>query len=180
MVPEVPAAPVRHTAKFYNSDSSLYETVAAFLAEGLLTGHPAVVIATPRHREGIEASLSARRIDVAKARRYGDLLTLDAEDTLGSFMMRERPNPELFDLNVGGVLTQVARGRGPVQTRAYGEMVDVLWKQRRPEAAVELEMLWNKLAHKQAEHFTAVCRQHSHIIPAESVASADGAPAGSI
>ena len=67
--------------------------------------------------------------------------------------------------------------------RAYGEMVDVLWKQGREDAAIRLEILWNKLAHtygfallcgysmgnfyKQAERFQEVCRQHTHVLSSD-------------
>ena len=37
--------------------------------------------------------------------------------------------------------------RFPASTiRAYGEMVDVLWKRQQTEAAIRLETLWNDLA----------------------------------
>jgi hypothetical protein len=172
--------PVRHAAKFYETESSLYDTVASFLREGLAAGHPAILIATPSHTEGIERQLGDRLIDVPRARRTGDLVVLDAEDTLGTFMISGRPDAELFEFHVGSIMEQVLRGRRHAQVRAYGEMVDVLWKQGLADAAVELEILWNKLAlkyafsllcgysmgnfFKQANQFQEVVSQHSHIM----------------
>jgi hypothetical protein len=94
-------------------------------------------------------------------------------------MIGGHPDRDLFETNVGRVLDRIARGRGHVQIRAYGEMVDVLWKEGRPEAAIELEILWNKLAlkhtfsllcgysmgnfYKQADQYHDVCSQHTHV-----------------
>ena len=39
--------------------------------------------------------------------------------------------------------------------RAYGEMVDVLWKAGQTAAAIQLEMLWNQLA--QTHQFALLC-----------------------
>ena len=125
--------------------------------------------------------LCGRLIDCESARRSGSLLLLDAEDTLGQFMVGDAPDPELFEQNVGRLIQQMVDGRGRPLIRAYGEMVDVLWKQGRPEAAIKLEILWNKLAmkfrfallcgyamgnfYKQARHLDEVCAQHTQIIP---------------
>ena len=170
--------PVRHAAKFYETDASLYATVAGFLSEGLLTAEPAIMIATPAHREGIEKHLRRRGIDVRAVRRNGELTVLDAEDTLGTFLLESGPDADLFEHHVGRILDQIVRGRPGATIRAYGEMVDVLWKDGRGEAAIQLEILWNKLAlkhafsllcgysmghfFKQAEQFHDVCRQHTH------------------
>jgi hypothetical protein len=172
--------PVRHAAKFYETESSLYDTVANFLTEGFAAGQPAILVATPIHTEAIERLLGDRLIDVPRARRTGDLVVLDAEDTLGTFMISGRPDAELFEFHVGNILEQVLRGRRNAHVRAYGEMVDVLWKQGLADAAVELEILWNKLAlkyafsllcgyamgnfFKQAEQFHEIVSQHSHIV----------------
>ena len=53
--------------------------------------------------------------------------------------------PGLHD-NVGRIVRQVLNGRKRTVLRAYGEMVDLLWRQGKSEPAIELEMLWNKLA----------------------------------
>ena len=183
--------PHSHAAKFYESEDSLCTTVAGFLAEGLTVRQPALVIATPLHVAAIELRLAQHDVDVARARRVGDLVVLDAEDTLGAFMVGDHPDVELFEANVGMVMDQIIRGRrGSVLIRAYGEMVDVLWKEGRTVAAIELEILWNKLALKhafsllcgysmgnflkQAEQFHEVCRQHTHVFDhAATVATFD-------
>jgi DcmR-like sensory protein len=178
---ETPLHRHQHAVQFYGNEQSLFTTVAGFLGEGLIAGQPAIVIATESHRAAIVEHLCGRLIDCDSARRNGSLLLLDAEDMLGQFMFRDVPDPDLFEQNVGRLIQQMVAGRGRPLIRAYGEMVDVLWKQGRPEAAIKLEILWNKLAlkysfallcgyamgnfYKQAKHLDDVCAQHTQIIP---------------
>ncbi len=181
--PSAPATGHNHAVKFYGSDDSLFTTVAGFLAEGLIVRQPAIVIATPSHRASILEHLSARLIDCDAAIRRGDLLLLDADDSLGLFMVNGRPDKDLFERSIGTVVQQTLTGR-PGIMRAYGEMVDVLWKEGQSDAAIALEMLWNKLGlkyhfallcgysmgsfYKQSKQLEAICEQHSHVIATDS------------
>jgi len=55
------------------------------------------------------------------------------------------PNPGAFRRTLGQILTDLRRGREHCTIRAYGEMVDLLWKEGREAAAIRLETLWNQL-----------------------------------
>ncbi len=170
----------RHAVQFYGSDDSLITTVTGFLSEGMIARQPGVVIATEPHRDAIVAQLATRLIDVEKAQRQGDLVLLDADETLDLFMFGDIPDAIAFDAQVGHLFEQVLEGRPTTILRAYGEMVDVLWKRGRMEGAIRLELLWNKLAarfgfallcgysmgnfYKQAALFQEVCRHHTHVL----------------
>ena len=170
----------QHAVQFYGSDAALFTTVAGFLSEGLVAGQPAVVIATESHTESILEHLAARFIDVDRAKHIGDLIILDADSTLATFMKDDAPDSTCFKRHVGDVIAQALGGRVRTPVRAYGEMVDVLWKQGKPEAAIKLEILWNELAtthalsllcgysmgnfYKQTQQYEAVCAQHTHVI----------------
>lgn len=172
-----------HAVQFYGNDAALFTTVAGFISEGLVAGQPAVLIATESHTQSLLQHLSARFIDVDRAKHIGDLIVLDAENTLATFMKDDEPDAVCFKRHVGDVIEQALGGRVRTPVRAYGEMVDVLWKQDKPEAAIKLEILWNELAtthtfsllcgysmgnfYKQARQFEAVCRQHTHVIKPE-------------
>lgn len=173
-----------HAVQFYGTDESLFATVGGFISEGLIAGQPAVIIATPAHTKAILDELVRRLIDVAEARHIGDLVCMDAEDTLATLMADDLPDPRAFMKNVGDVIEQALAGRVRTPVRAYGEMVDVLWKQGKIEAAMRLEILWNELAGshafqllcgysmgnfcKHSEHFETVCAQHTHVLPADT------------
>jgi hypothetical protein len=175
-----------HAVQFYGNDASLYKTVAGFLSEGLVASEPALIIATRPHTAGILSALADRLIDVERARYRGDLLILDAQQTLALFMTGDVPEPAAFDNHVGGIIEGLLRGRSSrTIVRAYGEMVDVLWKEGREDAAIRLEILWNKLAgrygfallcgysmgnfYKQAQKFEEVCEQHTHVMDPDTV-----------
>ena len=170
-----------HAVQFYGDEDSLFTTVAGFLSQGFVDGHPGIVIATRAHSLAILEHLRGRLIDVDAAQRMRSLIVLDAQQTLDLFMDGDHPDAGRFEESVGGLIAAMLEGREDrILIRAYGEMVDVLWKQGRTEAAVRLEMLWNKLAQrygfallcgysmgnffKQTKGFEDICREHTHVI----------------
>jgi anti-sigma regulatory factor (Ser/Thr protein kinase) len=132
-----------HVVHFYEHDAELARLVADYLGAGLLAGEGAVLVATPAHREAIEAELARAGIDVAAAVATGLLHSLDARATMARFFVDHRPDVGRFEEVVGGVIRRAGLGERPV--RVYGEMVAVLWEANRVTAAMELESLWNGL-----------------------------------
>ena len=110
------------------------------------TPHPLVIIATPEHTARIESCLRERGLDTDALKRLGYLATFDAHETLQLFMRDGMPNPGAFRRSLGEILTAVRHGRERRAIRAYGEMVNLLWKDGREAAAIRLETLWNQLA----------------------------------
>jgi len=173
-----------HAVRFYDSEAALCRIVATFLREGLVLGQPALVIATAEHTQGILAELRAREMNIEALQKADDLVLLDAQKTMDAFMVNGLPDAGLFKETATAAI-DMTRGRGRTSIRAYGEMVDLLWKKGRDVAALQLEMLWNRLArshqfsllcgyamgnfYKDA-HVLDVCRQHTHLM------SADGTP----
>jgi hypothetical protein len=175
-----------HGVQFYNDADSLCRIVGAFIGEGLEREALAVVIATPEHTARIEECLRRRGADVDALKRLGHLATFDASETLQLFMRDDgMPNPGAFRRSIGDILTAVRRGREHRAIRAYGEMVNVLWKDGREAAAIRLETLWNQLA--GTHDFDLLCaysmgnfykgaaldeikRQHSHLVDSDGEA----------
>ena len=169
-----------HAVQFYGDEAELFTTIGTFLSEGLAAGQPAIVVATPDHTSAIVDALGSHLIDVARARHYGDLVLLDAEETLGTFMHNGTPDQILFQRHVGALMEQTLRGRGRTPLRAFGEMVDVLWRRGQADAAIRLEALWNDLATiysfsllcgyaigsfcKDASRIEEVCHEHTHVL----------------
>jgi PAS domain S-box-containing protein len=174
-----------HTVQFYENEDSLYDVVAEFLIEGLGRDEPAIVIATDTHRREFTRRLALRGTDVEEECRGGRLTLLDAPDTLSKFMVNGTPDWELFRGQVGAVVSQSSLRCGGGRVRAYGEMVDLLWRGGNPQAALRLEELWNRLARTQSfsllcgyslqnfghqadsEPFTQICSVHSRVVPTE-------------
>ena len=168
-----------HAVRFYEDEESLYRIVADFVGDGLAAGQPAIVIATPLHREEISRALQAMSFDVNRLRANGELLLLDAEQTLSTFMKDGFPDPVAFRRSVGGVLDGATAGRTKGTVRAYGEMVDCLWKNEAAAAAIRLEVLWNQLANTcdfsllcgysmgnfyKHGAYEDICSQHTHVM----------------
>jgi hypothetical protein len=135
-----------HGVQFYNHPDALCRIVGTFLGEGLEQGAVAVLIVTPDHAAKIDSRLRDRGLDVDALKRQGAIVTFDARDTLESLMGGGMPNPGVFRRTVGGMLNDARRGQQPHAIRAYGEMVDLLWKDGLEAAAIRLETLWNQLA----------------------------------
>jgi hypothetical protein len=144
----------RHDVQFYDNHTFLCQTVGRYLAEGIKAAQPAIIIATPPHRHAFAAELGRLGIDIETLRPL-DLVWLDARETMSAFLEGGSPNAELFEATVGNVLERVIEGRRYTTVRAYGEMVDLLWREGKPEAAVALEEMWNALATKYA--FSLLC-----------------------
>ena len=174
-----------HAVRFYDSSDALCKIVGDFLGEGLGTGLPGIVIATPEHLELIEQQLHMRGFDLPRLKAAGDFIVLDADKMLSAFMVDGMPDTALFRGAMIPVIEQACRGRTDCVIRAYGEMVDVLWRAGHTVAATKLEMLWNELArthefsllcgyamgnfYKDAA-MEEICGQHTHVVSASGEA----------
>jgi hypothetical protein len=177
--------PWYHAVRFYDDAKSLAQIVAAFLSEGLADDHPGIVVATAAHRAAIIRELVGSRWDVVRLQGSGDLVLLDAQDTLDTFMIDGAPDAVRFKDAMCEVIKKACQTRTNCTVRIYGEMVDILWKEGKQEAAVRLEMLWNQLGMTEGfsllcgyamgsfykdVRYEDVCSQHTHVV------SEDGTP----
>lgn len=144
-----------HAVRFYKDAGSRAEIVCAFLAEGLEQGEPAVLIATPEHVQYFRRSFASSGIDAEAAIADGHVTILDAEETLSRFLLDGVPMARPFSDTISPVLRSVAAGHPGMPIRAYGEMVDVLWRKGHTAAATRLETLWNDLA--RTHEFKLLC-----------------------
>lgn len=180
-----------HLVQFYEDDAFLLDELCPYIGSALGAGDSCVVIATEAHRTELARRLAEFGFDVAIAARQGRYVALDAAETLSKFMLNGLPDPQRFADVVGGVLArsmESARGDRP-RVAAFGEMVALLWADGKPEAAIQLEQLWNDLAHEYSfdlhcaypmsffsqagdgASIEDICATHSHVIPAESYTS---------
>jgi hypothetical protein len=176
-----------HAVRFYENEKSLAQMVAEFLADGLNDGEPGMVVATPAQRAAISRALIVRGVDVVSLQRSGDLVLLDAENTLSSFMKNDTLDAKAFRDRMCTLIDGACRGRTNCIVRVYGQMVDVLWQQEKRELAIDLEILWNQLASTQRfsllcgyamgsfykdAHVEDVRGHHTHVVSADGTATA--------
>ena len=170
--------PRDHVVQFYEHDDELIASVSSYLADGLLAGEAAIVVATPGHLAALEAALTAAGVDVVTARSVESLVTADAAQTLSRVMPAGRSDVEAFESEVGELVRRtVASGR---RLRIYGEMVALLWDSGKIAEAIELEGLWNEIGREvpfslycayqtrsddgDSAPFRHVCHLHSAVI----------------
>ncbi|MFO7276723.1 MAG: PAS domain S-box protein [Pseudomonadota bacterium] len=174
-----------HFAQFYDDESVLLESVAGFVQNGIETGAAIVLVVTEAHRATLGRRWRSLGLDTAALRERGQFVVLDAAQTLARIMDGDRPDrARLFEL-AHGFLAPMAGRHGRIAI--FGEMVTLLWKAGRYEAAIELDGLWNELvapyslslfcafplqdcaSSAQQEHLRRLCASHTRIAPAEAL-----------
>jgi PAS domain S-box-containing protein len=181
-----------HLVQFYEDDGALIEAVAKFVGAGLSGGDRILSIASADHQHALCERLQSDGFDVRRAQSSGQLVLLDARDTLARFMVDDVIDPNRFATVVGGLLARLAEGRPNARVRAYGEMVDVLCRNGLGAEALRLEQLWNDLAKRhsfsllcaylmdsfgcreQSELFDHLCGAHARVLPASGVEALEG------
>jgi signal transduction histidine kinase len=173
-----------HFVQFYESDEFLLDSLAGFIGAGLDAGDTCIVVATPKRGRSLERRLSSSGRNLAAAASADLYIFLDAAETLNSIISKGYPKQERFTKVVGRLVARAAK-RGQ-RVRIFGEMVALLWADKKQEAAIRLEEMWNGLGGTHAfslfcaypmkglkgEEHTAplqhVCNSHTLVIPAES------------
>lgn len=173
-----------HLVQFYENEKFLCDVVTSYASTSLKKNHGVIIIATQAHRQCIEHELTLQKINVKQVKAKGQLVMLDATETLSLFMQAGMPHAKTFNTVIGYLVEKVIQQYGKVL--AYGEMVNLLWEEGNIQATLELERLWNKLAsthsftllcgydinnfkdelHSNA--FYEICHQHSHVIPTDN------------
>src|SRR3954464_8116128 len=113
-----------HFVHFYEEDDVLAAEVARFLRNGMGNGGAAILISRPKHAEQIFREWRQSRFDATDALGRGQLIVLDAAETLERFVVDGKVDAARFDEVIGGVVrSALARFDHLV---AFGEMVSLL------------------------------------------------------
>src|ERR1051325_7709122 len=114
-----------HFVQFYDDDDYLAATVSRYFAAGLDAGEPVVALTTAAHGRAFTERLAALGYEVDALRARGELILLDARETLSRLMVGTMPDWQCFEAIIGEVLARARRGRD-LRVRAFGEMADLL------------------------------------------------------
>lgn len=175
-----------HIVQFYTTDKFLLDGLASSLGNALKAAESVVAVLTKAHEKGLRSRLLARGIDLEAASRQGRFTVLNATEALNIFMDHRGPNRQKFLREFGTVIRKAEAAADVRHKRVvvFGEMVAVLWKQKKYEAAIRLEQLWNELARThffhlrcaypakafqgdmKGEPYHTVCAEHSVVVPA--------------
>jgi DNA-binding NarL/FixJ family response regulator len=173
-----------HEVQLYSDDASLLVGFTCFIEAALEAGKAVVVIATEAHLKSLLQRLQAHGVDSATATEQGRYVPLNAAEALSTFMVNDLPDRGRF-FKVGGDLissaANAAKGEHP-RVAACGECAPILWAQGKPDAAIQLEHLWDEIANThnvdilcgyviesfedEAERhiYRRICAEHSAVI----------------
>ena len=172
-----------HEASFYSDEHHLLHGLTQFIGAALKIGNAAILVATESHRDSLLPRLQAYGLDVAAAIQQGRYITLDAADTVSTFMANDLPDPARFMEAAGNVMKaagEAAKGEHP-RVVICGECVPPLWTLGNGDAAIRLEQLWNTVTNtydvdvlcayplggfqgiKYRDMFQRICAEHSAV-----------------
>jgi len=171
--------PDGHLVQVYqeDADAALIANVGRYLREGLRNGEALMVVANRRHREAFQKEIGS---DAGRA------TFIDSGEMLARLMTRGQPDWARFEAEIGGAVQGIRQAVAGGGLRAYGDMVNLLWKSRQHASAIRLEQFWNKLLSRG--YFSLYCAYsidifgtdfreaaldgilatHTHLIPAET------------
>jgi MEDS: MEthanogen/methylotroph, DcmR Sensory domain len=179
------AAPRDHVVQLYQDQGFLNRAVCRFAGAALANGEGVILVPTAQHWNAFRPRLEAEGVDVKAAQDRGQLTIVDADELLPRFMLHAMPEAPVF-LGLAGEIIARTRGAGRYsKVRWWGEMVNVLWERGDVAASMNLEDLFDRVAHEQdiaifcsfvMDNFNGeihthmlprLGENHSHLIPVE-------------
>ena len=192
------AGPSDHVVQLYQDQDFLNRAVCRFAGAALANGEGLILVPTTSHWNAFRPRLIAEGIDVEAAQKRGQLTIVDADETLPRFMRNAMPDSPVF-LGLAADVIARARGGGRYEkVRWWGEMVNILWERGEVAASMNLEDLFDQLAHKHdiaifcsflMDNFNGeihtrmlprLGENHSHLIPVEDYARLERAVADAL
>jgi len=179
------AAPREHVVQLYQDQDFLNRAVCRFAGAALANGEGVILVPTTAHWNAFRPRLEAEGVDVKTALDRGQLNVVDADELLPRFMRHTMPEGPVFLGLAGEIIARTrSAGRFP-KVRWWGEMVNVLWERGDVAASMNLEDLFDRVAHEQdiaifcsfvMDNFDGeihthmlprLGENHSHLIPVE-------------
>jgi hypothetical protein len=176
----------KHLVHFYEDDRFIVENVALLAVKALQADDSVVLVATGAHLEQIKRRMESSDLDLEALAASGRYVAADATEALTRFMTDDVPDVSKFNAAVGEIVSAAQKNSAHGFVFAFGEMVDLLCAEKKPQAAVRLEQLWNSLAERyrfslycayslknflnesDTETLVQVCAEHAVALPAET------------
>jgi hypothetical protein len=191
-------APQDHVVQLYQDQEFLNRAVCRFAGAALANGEGLILVPTLQHWNAFRPRLEAEGVNVKDAEDRGQLTVVDADQLLPRFMQKALPDGPMF-LGLAGEIIAQTRGTGRYpKVRWWGEMVNVLWERGDVAASMNLEDLFDRVAHEQdiaifcsflMDNFDGeihthmlprLGENHSHLIPVEDYGRLERAVANAL
>jgi DNA-binding NarL/FixJ family response regulator len=173
-----------HAVEFYSDDASFVLGFTRFIEAALRAGNAVIVIATESHRKSLLVSLPEVGVNIAAAIEEGRYLALDVAETLSTFMVNDQVDAVRALKGARDLLSVAAKAaNGSSRVAACGEIAPALWSQDKPDAAIQIEHLWDEVARtfdveilcgylldafqrEEGSHiYDRICAEHSDVRP---------------
>ena len=174
---------IRHEVEFYPNDVAFVDGFSRVIEAALKTGTAVVVSATESHRAAILERLRRNGVEIDAAMQDGSYIALSAPDTVAALMVNDRPDPARCGALVRDVITRTAETvkRKHARVAICGECAPLLLEAGNPEAAIQLEHLWDEITrqyeadtlcgylwssfpeHESDPVFRRICAEHSAV-----------------
>ena len=181
----------QHVAQLYTEPDFLVRAAGRFVVAGLHQGEAVLLVMRAIHRPAIARHLEDDGLVLDDLSRRGQLIFLDATQTLTELLVDGRPERTRFQAAIGEAV-EASMAAGYPRLRAFGEVVDIL-RRESLAAALQLEELWTELV--TARRLALLCgysidtfdpeayrgllqrvsTAHSHLVPVEEYARLDHA-----
>ena len=180
--------PNGHIVQLYQDADFYGEAISHFAAAGLARGESVIIVATGPNWANISGRLASKGFSTDELFRRGQLILLDADGTLPTFLVGDMPDAKTFKALAEATIEQARAGGKFPRVRWWGEMVNLLYIAGNQSGSTRLGELFYEVAHEQSisifhsflmdkydpkiyvRAFTDIYRTHSHVIPAEDYA----------
>jgi hypothetical protein len=170
-----------HVVQFYTRDEFLIDGLCRYVRAAIMQGESAVLVVSQSHHRELTDRLHRCGDDVSVALKEGRCVLLDADELLAKFTEHGDLNQGKFVSVVGSLIERARLKSGGKRVAVFGEMVAVLWAEKKYDAALRLEEFWNDLMKSHSfylrcaypassfedehgDHYSAVCGAHSEVI----------------
>src|SRR5262249_47914020 len=163
-------------------DLVLLESITRFIGSALRFGNGAIVFATKPHRDMLLQELRAQDVDADALIQKGAFISVDAAETLSTFIINDRPNADRFLESFKSLIKSAATAAQATHPRVaiFGEVAALLWAEGKKEAAIQIEQFGNDLTatrkvdilcvypfylriQEDKHSFEAICAEHSAV-----------------
>jgi hypothetical protein len=174
-----------HIVQLYQDPNFLNRAVCRFAAAAIANGEGIILVPTEAHWNAFRPRLEAEGVNVKAAQERGQLTVVDADKLLPECMNHAMPDAPVFLGLAADVISKAHGGGAYPEVRWWGEMVNILWERGDVAASMNLEDLFDQLAHEHEisifcsfvmDNFNGevhsrmlprLGKNHSHLIPVE-------------
>jgi CheY-like chemotaxis protein len=138
-------SPRRHQVHIYSTDDDFLDAAARFVALPLAAGDPVVAVLTAAHHDALAARLALFGTDLARARARGQYTAFDVDDVIRT-VLADGPFDAKRFVSLAESTVASLEARTLRRVCFVGEGVSRLCEMGNPEAALEVERLWNAMS----------------------------------